>query len=152
MKIYLNEIFDEKAIRFNLDGKPKNMIFTELIGGIADLYPECDRNEIYTAIMEREEKMSTGIGYGIAIPHAFSKGIDKIAGAVGISKEGVDYGALDKKPVHIVFLLIANEHEREAHLHVFNQLFKLAQSEAIDLVKNAKNVQDVHGVLSRFLL
>jgi mannitol/fructose-specific phosphotransferase system IIA component (Ntr-type) len=99
--------------------------------------------------MKREEKMSTGIGNGVAITHGSYRGINGMAGAIGISHSGIDYNALDNKPVHVIFLLFICQSIHEKHVRVFNQLFNLAQSEIISAIKNAKNTQDVLAVLSR---
>jgi PTS system fructose-specific IIC component/PTS system nitrogen regulatory IIA component len=80
MKDLLNLIFDPRAIKLNLGSKTKELAFAELVDLIANLNPDCNRNELLAAVMERETKMSTGIGNGVAMPHAFSKGIDKTSG------------------------------------------------------------------------
>jgi len=59
--------------------------------------------------MEREELGSTGVGQGIAIPHSKTKGVKELIGAFGVSKQGVEFEALDGEPVHIFFLLLAPE-------------------------------------------
>jgi PTS system fructose-specific IIC component/PTS system nitrogen regulatory IIA component len=148
MKNLLNVIFDPSAIKLNLDSKTKESAFAELVDLIADLNPECNRDELLAAIMERETKMSTGIGNGVAMPHAFSKGIGKTSGAIGISPNGIEYGAIDNKPVHVIFLLLTSVHEEEKSLCILNLVSKLAESEEIMLIKNAKNVQDIHSILS----
>ena len=149
MQSLLSDVFDLRAIKLNLDGKTKEMVFVELIDAIAALHPQCDRAELFTAIRKREEKMNTGIACGAAIPHAFCKGIDNIAGAIGISQQGIDYGALNDKPVNVVFLLAINDHAKENHLSILNLIFDLAQSEAIAVMKNAKTAEDIHAILSR---
>jgi mannitol/fructose-specific phosphotransferase system IIA component (Ntr-type) len=147
MKRLLNEIFDVRSITINLQGKAKEPVLTELIGSIADLYPDFNRTEMLEKIMEREEKMSTGIGGGFAIPHAFCTGIGSMAGAIGISQSGIEYGALDNKPVHVIFLLAVNGGPNENHLRVLNRIFDLAQSEAYQIIKKAKDPQDIHRIL-----
>jgi PTS system fructose-specific IIC component/PTS system nitrogen regulatory IIA component len=148
MKNLFGMIFDPRAIKLNLDAKTKESAFTELVDLIADLNPECDRDEILAAIMERETKITTGIGNGVAMPHAFRKGTGKTSGAIGISPYGIGYGAMDGKPVHVIFMLLTSAHEEEKSLRILNLVFKLAQSEAIMLMKNAKNVQDIHALLT----
>ena len=143
----LGEIFDVRSIKLNLDGKTKETVLAELVDGISDLYPDCNMADVLTAIREREKKMSTGIGNGVAIPHAFCRGITSMAGAIGVSQQGIDFGALDKKPVHVIFLLAVDERAEENHLRILNKLFKLAQSEAFPLIKNAKSAQDIHAIL-----
>jgi len=145
----LGEIFDPGSIKLDFDGKTKELALAELIHSISVLHPECDRKELFTAIMEREKKLSTGIGNGIAVPHAGCKGITDIYGAIGVSKQGIDYGSLDNKPVHIVFLFATSGKADENHLHILNLIFKLAESEAFALMKNAKNAEEIHAILSR---
>jgi mannitol/fructose-specific phosphotransferase system IIA component (Ntr-type) len=145
----LSEIFDVRLISLDFNGKTKELALVELIDSISALNPGCDRNELFTRNKEREKKMSTGIGNGVAIPHANCRGIVNMIGAIGISSQGIDYGALDKKPVHIIFLLATSEKADENHLHVLNLIFKLAESEMLMPMKNAKKPEEIHVVLSQ---
>ena len=61
----------------------------------------------------------------------------------------LDFDALDKKPVHIVFLLATSERADENHLRVLNLIFKLATSEAYALIKNANNAEEIYAILSQ---
>ena len=149
MEKTLSEIFDLRLIKMDLEGKTKDLVLAELIDSITDLHPECDRTELFTKINEREKKMSTGIGRGVAIPHAPCGGIDNMIGAIGVSKHGIDYGTLDNKLVHIVFLLAMKQQADETHLHILNLISKLVQSESLALIKFAKNAEEIHEVLSR---
>jgi mannitol/fructose-specific phosphotransferase system IIA component (Ntr-type) len=133
----------------NLEGRTKEEAFAELIELITALHPEYNGDELYAAINNREGKMSTGIGSGIAIPHGYCRGINTIAGAIGISKAGIDYGSLDQKPVHLVFMLVMDEASRENHLRVLNKVFALANSEVIATIMAAANTGEVHDILSR---
>jgi len=146
----LIDIFDLRSIKLNLDGKSKDMVFDELIDAITDLHPECNTIELFAGIKEREEKMTTGIIPGMAIPHAYCSGIKDIAGAIGISRHGIDYGALDNKPVYVVFLLIISKERKEKHLHVLNIICQLAQSELINKIKSAESAEEVHNILSGY--
>jgi len=145
----LSDIFGVQAIRMNLEGKTKDAVFGELIGAITDLYPECNAAEMLAEITEREDKMTTGIGSGIAIPHAYCNSIENLTGAMGISRQGIDFGASDNKPVHVVFLLAISKKKKENHLRVLNMILQLAQSNAIDKIKTAKTVEEIHDILSQ---
>ena len=149
MRKSLSDIFDVRLIKLDFDGKTKELALTELIDSISALHPGCDRTELFTALMEREKKMSTGIGNGIAIPHAGCKGIADMGGAIGVSKQGIDYGALDNKPVYIVFLFATSEKTDENHLRILSLLFKLAMSREFALIKDANNAEEIHAILSR---
>ena len=101
----IREFLDKKAIQVKLKSRTKEEILQELVSLLEKTNQVTDREEFLKVIREREELGSTGIGYNIAIPHARSSAIKSLAGAFGISKEGVDFDALDKEPVHLFFLL-----------------------------------------------
>jgi len=150
MRITLGEVFDSRTILLNLAGTTKEAVFQELVDSIALVHPECDKAAMLAALWEREKKLSTGISSGVAIPHAVCSGIGTIAGAVGISNAGIEYGALDEKPVHIIFLLVMGEVAQENHLRVLDKIFKLVRTDALTQIKTAKNAQEVYEVISRY--
>ena len=150
MNMLLNEIFNPQSIKLNLEGTTKEAVLIELVEKMAEAHPGCDGSLLLAAIQEREHKMSTGYNSGIAIPHAFCGGVENMIGAIGVSQRGIDYGTLDNKPVHIVFMLAMGDHARENHLHILNQILRLAQSDALMLIRNANNTQDVYNIMSRF--
>jgi len=150
MRILLSEVFNPRAIILNLESKTKDGIFIELAEAISAVHPECDRASMLAALWERENKLSTGIGSGVAIPHTTYGGISNIAGAIGISQTGIEYAALDHQPVNVVFMLVINDKATENHLRILNQLFTLAQSDKIGIIRNAQNTQTVNDILFRF--
>jgi mannitol/fructose-specific phosphotransferase system IIA component (Ntr-type) len=74
------------------------------------------RDEVLSLLEQREAQVSTGIGSGVAIPHAFSDSIDHVIAAFGRSSEGVDFEAIDNAPVNLVMLLIVPEAQHNMHL------------------------------------
>jgi PTS system fructose-specific IIC component/PTS system nitrogen regulatory IIA component len=151
MRVTLGEVFDTGTILLNLAGTTKDAVFQELVDAIAAVHSECDKAAMLAALWEREKKLSTGVVSGIAIPHAICGGMGITAGAVGISKAGIEYDALDKKPVHVIFMLIMGEGAKENHLHILDQIFELVKTDALALIKDAKSAQEIHAVLSRFI-
>ena len=145
----LGEIFDPRSIKLDFNGKTKETVLTELVDSIAAFHPECGKAELFDAVMAREKKMSTGIGNGIAIPHVFYGGITGMDGALGVIKQGIDYGALDDKPVHVIFLLVINRQAEEYHLRILNLISKLTESGEIALIRTAKSVEEIHAILCR---
>jgi len=150
MGIILSDVFNPLSIRLNLGGKTKEEVFIELAEAIMSDHPECDRASMLASLWERENKLNTGIVSGVAIPHTLYGGINNIAGAIGISQTGIEYGAPDHKPVYVVFMLVISDKATENHLRVLNQLFMLAQSEAIAIIRKAQNTTTVKDILSRF--
>lgn len=83
-----------------------------------------DRNEreIFDAVMQREKLGSTGVGQGIAIPHARLAGLTKIAGVFARLDRAIDFEADDGKPVDLVFLLLVPEHAGADHLQALSRV------------------------------
>ncbi|MCL2600020.1 MAG: PTS sugar transporter subunit IIA [Treponema sp.] len=150
MGILLSDIFDPRSIKLNLEGTDKEAVFAELVGLAAALRPEFRHADVLAAIVERENRMSTGIAPGLAIPHAFYERAGGITGAIGISRSGIRYDAMDGKPVYAVFMLITGKDAREDHLQVLNRICTMAQSEGIASIRGAKTPDDVLALLSRF--
>ena len=152
MEISLGDIFTSDTILMDIASTTKEDVFSELADAIKAVHPESDKKVILAALWEREKKLSTGITSGVAIPHAICSGIGTTAGALGISRAGIEYDALDKKPVHVIFMLVMGDGTRENHPRILERIFSLVRTEALALIKNAENAQNVHAVLSRFSL
>lgn len=101
----LREFFAEDAIQLDLAGTSKDDILKELIGLLR--LPEKDEATLFKMLKRRENLGSTGMGRGIAIPHCRSMVVSKLRVAFGRKKAGVDFKALDDKPVHFFFLIVA---------------------------------------------
>lgn len=83
------------------------------------------REEMIAALRQREEQVSTGIGYGVAIPHAFSEKLDEVVTVFGRSKAGIDFEALDNGPVHFVILFIVPKKDYHLHLQTLAAIAKM---------------------------
>jgi fructose-specific phosphotransferase system IIA component len=83
------------------------------------------RNAIAEGVRKRESSMSTGIGMGIGIPHASSDLVSAVVGAIGRSRNGVQFEALDGKPVKLVMLFLVPQGQFQKHLHTLANLAKL---------------------------
>lgn len=86
--------------------------------------PEC-RDAIVAVVKKRESSMSTGIGFGIGIPHASTDLIQEVVGALGRSTGGIDFDALDNQPVNLVMLFLVPQGQFQKHLHTLANIAKL---------------------------
>ncbi len=127
----LSKFTEESLINFNLKGTSKNEIINELVDLAAKSKLVKDRDELYQAVVEREKLVTTGVGYGVAFPHAKTKAVKGILIAFGRSSAGVDFEAMDKKPVHLFFLIAAPEDAIGAHLNVMARLSYIMKSEKV---------------------
>ncbi|MCB1234581.1 MAG: PTS sugar transporter subunit IIA [Verrucomicrobiae bacterium] len=92
------------------------------------LFPAGGRESVLEALRQREDQRSTGIGGGIAIPHAFSDDIDEVTAVFGRSREGIEFNALDNAPVHYVVLFIVPREQYNLHLRTLAAIAKILNS------------------------
>src|SRR5258708_6361760 len=104
-RMELREFFSEEAVKLDLAGTTKDDILKELIGLLK--LDEKSEGMLFKMLKRRENLGSTGIGRGIAIPHCRSLVVNKLRVAFGRKKSGVDFKAIDEKPVHFFFLIVA---------------------------------------------
>jgi nitrogen PTS system EIIA component len=101
----LREFFSEDAVQLELQASSKDDVLRELIALLK--LGEKDEGMLFKMLKRRENLGSTGIGRGIAIPHCRSLVVSKLRVAFGRKKAGVDFKAIDDKPVHFFFLIVA---------------------------------------------
>jgi mannitol/fructose-specific phosphotransferase system IIA component (Ntr-type) len=83
------------------------------------------REEILTALKAREDQVSTGIGSGVAIPHAFSDHLEEVIAVFGRSKAGIDFESIDNAPVHYIILFIVPRKDYHLHLRTLAAIAKM---------------------------
>jgi mannitol/fructose-specific phosphotransferase system IIA component (Ntr-type) len=100
---------------------------TELVDHLVETrrLPQAQREEILSALKAREEQVSTGIGSGVAIPHAFSDDIEDVVAVFGRSREGIDFEAIDNAPVHLIILFIVPRKDYHLHLRTLAAIAKM---------------------------
>src|SRR4029078_2134786 len=100
------------------------------------------REQIAAVVKKRESSMSTGIGFGIGIPHASTDLIYEVVGALGRSKKGVNFDALDNQPVNLVMLFLVPQGQFQKHLHTLANIAKLLHKaefrQALEQAPNAE--------------
>ncbi len=127
MGILLHELFTPSRIKCHLEAEDKPEVFEELVDLLVTQYGIDNRDEILDAIRRREEKMSTGIKKGIAIPHAKTRFTRGVIGVLGLADKGIDYESLDGEPVHLLFLLVSSEEDAATHLAVLKKIALLVE-------------------------
>ncbi len=128
MPLLLHELFSAPRIKCHLEAEDKTEVFEELVDHLVAQYHVDSRDEILDAIRRREEKMSTGIKKGIAIPHAKTRFTRGVIGVLGVSDHGIDYESLDGEPVRILFLLVSSEEDAGTHLAVLKKIAVLVEN------------------------
>lgn len=125
----LSKFCAEDLIIFDLKTTDKQAVLEELVDLVSTSNMVGDRNLLAKDINERENLVTTGVGYGVAFPHAKTRAVKGIVIAFGRSTDGIDFDAMDHKPVHLFFLIAAPEDAIGAHLNVMARLSYLMKSE-----------------------
>ena len=148
----LNEIVKTEHIVSELKATNRWEAIDELVdtlvvnGAIA----KSDRDAVIDVVRTRENSMSTGIGYGIGIPHASTDLIENVIGALGRSKNGIDFEALDNQPVILVVLFLVPQGQFQKHLHTLANIARqLHNSEFRAALENAKDAESICQILSQ---
>jgi len=125
----LSDIVIGEAIVPEVIATTRDEVVGELVTALAEAgaVPKKSINEIRKAILLREAQATTGIGKGVALPHARIKGTQKPIATIGCSSEGIDFASLDSKPVYSVILLLSSPDDPDEHLQAMETIFKHVQ-------------------------
>lgn len=127
MKVH--ELLDIKYILTEFKSENKNDVINELVDLLNGDSRILDLEEVRKCVFEREEKMSTGVGKGFAIPHGKTNSITDIIAAFGKSERPIEYNSLDGEPVHLVFLLVGKETLLAKHIKLLSRISRLMNNE-----------------------
>jgi len=149
--MFLQNVFPPEFIKVDLEAEDKDEAFEELVDYFCQAHETNIREELLTAIKQREAKMSTGIQKGIAIPHGNTNAVDTVCGVLGISRNGVDYDALDGNPVYLLFMIVAPREDTETHLRILKRMAELLDNPefTIDL-QSQKDAQSAYRVICKY--
>ena len=123
----LGDILSNEQIITDLQAADRWQAIEELINNLVatgKIKPE-NKAAIAAVVKKRETSMSTGIGFGIGIPHASTDLITEVVGSLGRSKKGVNFDSLDNQPVNLVMLFLVPQGQFQKHLHTLANIAKL---------------------------
>jgi fructose PTS system EIIBC or EIIC component len=127
MKVH--ELLSTKNILTEFKNENKEDVINELVDLLKGDERVFDLEEIRKCVFEREEKMSTGVGKGFAIPHGKTNSVTDIIAAFGKSETPIEYNSLDGEPVHLVFLLIGKENLLAKHIKLLSRISRMMNNE-----------------------
>ena len=149
----LADILTKNQILPDLQATTRWEAIDELIGNLVATgkIPPGDRDAVTAAVKKRETSMSTGIGFGIGIPHASTDLIFEVVGALGRSRGGVNFDALDNQPVKLVMLFLVPQGQFQKHLHTLANIAKLLhKAEFRDVLEKAPNADAMLAAIREY--
>ncbi len=122
-----DDFFGPDVSVVDLEAQDRWQAIEELMSHLVDIHKiqSQHRDSITASIRKRELSISTGIGFGVGIPHASTTLVSEVVAVVGRSREGIQFDALDNKPVNLVFLFLVPTGQFQKHVHVLANLAKL---------------------------
>jgi mannitol/fructose-specific phosphotransferase system IIA component (Ntr-type) len=129
----LDDYLGPNPLIIDLQSENRLDAINELINYLANrgMVAAENKQEIIKAIKYRETAMSTGIGFGIGIPHAVTESVSGVTAVIGRSKRGIDFAASDGKPVHLIFLFLVPQGQFQKHVNTLANLAKLMHTPSI---------------------
>ncbi|WP_223700885.1 PTS fructose transporter subunit IIABC [Sutcliffiella deserti] len=146
----ITDLLTVETVTLRLQSGSKSSVIRELVDTLDRAGKLSDKHAYEEAILAREAQSTTGIGEGIAIPHAKTKAVKTPAIAFGLSKEGIDYEALDAQPSHLFFMIAASEGANNAHLETLSRLSSmLMDTEFRSSLLNVTTKEEVISLIDR---
>jgi len=140
----IKSVLEENLIALNLKGSNKEEIIKELLDLLVKAGKVDDASLAYKDIISRENKMSTGIQDGIAIPHAKTKAVKSLVACIGVKKTGADFASLDGKPSNIFILTLSSPDRIGPHVQFLAEISNIIiNQESRDKILSAKTPKDI---------
>ena len=147
----LATLLTSQQVMLNLKGETCEQAISEIIDHLIsqELLDEELREEILLLLREREQQISTGIGSGVAIPHAFSDNVDTVTACFARSESGVDFEALDNAPVNFIVLFVVPKKDYSLHLQTLAAIAKMFNNcEVRQELQQAETTEEVLDIFA----
>lgn len=146
----LANLLDQQDLILEIEAEEHWPAIVELVERLvtAGKLPANQRQDILDALKLREDMVSTGIGSGVAIPHAFSDDLENVIAVFGRSACGIDFEALDNAPVHLIFLFIVPRRDYQLHLKTLAAIAKTFTNPRLrDALRDAATHEEILHLL-----
>ena len=146
--VLLSDLVTPERVKLPLAGRTKDEVLRELVDVVVPDQDQSVRDAIVESLNEREALLSTGVGDGVAIPHARTPLLDRLLIGVGVAHDPVEFDALDGHPVELVFLLLGPESAGAAHLKALGRISRLLRREHFrDALREAPDAGALHQAI-----
>ena len=126
----LIDLLKPQVVKTPLTSTDKPDVLRELVQILKDSGQIDDMEAVLAAVQDREDKQSTGLEAGIAVPHGKTPAVDRLRLAIGVAPDGIDFNSLDGQPAKLFFLLVAAPDQSGPHVEALAEIARLARSKA----------------------
>ena len=143
----IGQILDRAAISPRVTAASKRQALS-VIAEVAARQHKLDAGKVFDALMAREQTGSTGVGHGVAVPHARLPGLDRMVGVFVRLEQPVAFDAVDDQPVDLLFALLAPLDANADHLRALARISRLLrQSDVRERLRQARTLDAIHALL-----
>lgn len=143
------ECLENSCVKLDIAGVTKSDIITELVDLLYKDSKIKDREAVLKVVFDREEQMSTGLQFGVAMPHGKTDTVDEMVVAIGLKKEGVDFDSLDGKPSKIFVMTISSVLHANEHIDFLSAVSNvLTHSSKRKAVLKVKSKQELINIMA----
>jgi PTS system nitrogen regulatory IIA component len=143
------QFLSPQAVVSDLSAQSKPEVLRELSAQLSRAQPQLQPDRLIEVLQEREKLGSTGIGDGVAIPHGKLNGLGQLSACFGVSRRGVDFDAIDGKPTHLFFALIAPENSAGIHLKALARISRLFKNATFrQSILQAKTPAEIYKLIA----
>lgn len=140
----IHPLLTPEVIKVHLQGKEKSEVINQLVDLLGKDTSVKDLEKVRQAVFDRENRMSTGVGKGLALPHAKTSAVTNTIAAFAVTEQPVDFDAIDNQPVRILFLLIGPESAKSQHIKLLSRISRLMnRRELRERLLGAETPEDV---------
>ena len=138
----IGTLLKKEHIRLGLKASDKSALITELVDSLT--VDGVDLDEVAEAVLERERHLSTGVGYGVALPHAKTSAVESTEVMFAVLPAPIDFDSFDKEPVRLVFLLVGPPGASRQHIQVLGRVSRILNDESVrNQLLEAKSPDDI---------
>jgi PTS system fructose-specific IIC component len=150
MQLKISEYLKSEAIIMEIKAREKIAAINELVAHMVNQKLVGDGEAFIKALAKRENLESTGIGDGIAIPHARTNAVKDLTLAFARSPKGIDFSSVDGKPSHIIFLIASPENKKSEYILALAKLSRLLRKHPVrELLRNAKEPEEIMDIIKK---
>lgn len=147
----LTELFSPETVVTDMEPVAKEELLAAIVRDLDGKGLIADPETVVADLLARERVMSTGIGHGVAIPHAYSDGVEGLVAGVYRTTAGVEFGAPDSQNVDLLFVVLGERHSQREHIRVLAKISRLlSHAEFREDVRRAPDAAGVIDVMKRF--
>jgi len=148
MRLKISEYLKPEAIMMEIKAKEKLAAIDELVAHMVKNKLVSDGEEFIKALAKRENLESTGIGDGIAIPHARTNAVKGLLLGFARSPKGIDFSSIDGKPSYIIFLIASPENQKSEYIMALAKLSRLLRKHPVrEMLRNARDPEEIMNII-----